>query len=227
MLEGCRRNGVEHLVFASSSSVYGANTALPFSVHQNVDHPVEPLRRLQEGERADGAHVRASLPPAGDRLALLHGVRSLGAAGHGIVPVHAQNSRRRADRRVQRGTPRARFHLHRRHRRGRACARPTESRRPTPTGAATIPSPATSNAPYRLYNIGNNNPVELMHFIACIEKALGRRGQEEFSAACNPATCRRRMPTSTRSWPTSGFKPATPIEDGIAQFIAWYRSYYG
>ena len=92
VLEGCRHNGVEHLVFASSSSVYGANTALPFSVHQNVDHPLSLYAASKKANELM-AHTYAHLYrlPV-DRLALLHGVRSLGAAGHGAVPIHPQNS---------------------------------------------------------------------------------------------------------------------------------------
>ncbi len=85
ILEGCRQSGVEHLVYASTSSVYGANTKMPFSVHQNVDHPLSTVRGDQEGQRADGAHLLASVWPADDGTALLHRVRTLGSARHGAV----------------------------------------------------------------------------------------------------------------------------------------------
>ena len=131
VLEGCRHNGVEHLVFASTSSVYGANTKMPFSVHQNVDHPLSLVRRDQEGQRADGAHLRHLYRLPMHRAALLHGLRSLGPAGHGAVPVHAQHPRGRADRRLQPRPPPARLHLRRRHRRGRGARAATASRRRT------------------------------------------------------------------------------------------------
>ncbi len=118
VLEGCRHHGVEHLVFASTSSVYGANTKMPFSVHQNVRPPALVLRRDQESERADGAHLRLALRPAGDGPALLHRLRPLGPAGHGAVPVHAEHPRRQADRRLQLRQPPPRLHLRRRHRGG-------------------------------------------------------------------------------------------------------------
>ena len=97
---------------------------------------------------------------------------------------------------------------------------------PDPDWSSDQPEPATSNAPYRIYNIGNNNPVELMHFIACIEKALGREAKKNF-LPLQPGDVPKTYANVDALVADVGFKPATPIEDGIARFIAWYRSYYG
>jgi nucleoside-diphosphate-sugar epimerase len=118
VLEGCRHHGVEHLVYASTSSVYGANTKMPFSVHQNVDHPLSFYAATKKANELM-AHVCAPVLAAGDRPAILHGIRAVGTAGHGAVPVHAQHPRGRADQRLQLRPPPSRLHLRRRHRRGR------------------------------------------------------------------------------------------------------------
>jgi UDP-glucuronate 4-epimerase len=97
---------------------------------------------------------------------------------------------------------------------------------PNPDWSGDDPDPATSNAPYRLYNIGNNNPVDLMHFIACIEKALGWEAKKNF-LPLQPGDVPETYANVDALVADVGFKPATPIEDGIAKFIAWYRSYYG
>jgi nucleoside-diphosphate-sugar epimerase len=108
VLEGCRHNDVEHLVYASSSSVYGANTTMPFSVHQNVDHPFD-----EEVERAHGAYVCEPLWSPGHGPAVLHGLRTLGAAGYGALPFHEKDSCWGADRRLQLRQAPARFHVYR------------------------------------------------------------------------------------------------------------------
>ena len=92
--------------------------------------------------------------------------------------------------------------------------------------SATAPDPATSNAPYRVYNIGNHQPVELLDFIEVLEAALGTQGRRRSCCRCSTATCRRPMPNveALRDW--VGFAPATPIEAGIGRFVAWYRDYY-
>jgi UDP-glucuronate 4-epimerase len=97
---------------------------------------------------------------------------------------------------------------------------------PNPDWSGDRPDAASSNAPYRLYNIGNNNPVELMHFIACIEKALGKEAKKNF-LPLQPGDVPKTYADVDALVADVGFKPATPIEDGIARFIAWYRSYYG
>jgi len=225
VLEGCRHNGVEHLVFASSSSVYGANTALPFSVHQNVDHPLSLYAASKKANELM-AHTYAHLyrlPVTGLRFFTVYGpwgrpdmalflfTRKILAGepidvfneGHHVrdftyIDDIVEGVLRTADRVAT----------------------------PDPDWSGEHPDPATSNAPYRLYNIGNNNPVDLMHFIACIEKALGREAKKNF-LPLQPGDVPKTYANVDALVADVGFKPATPIEDGIAKFIAWYRSYYG
>ena len=176
ILEGCRHSGVEHLVYASTSSVYGANTQMPFSVAPERRSSADPVRRHQEGQRADGAQLLDPVRPADHRIALLHRLRPVGPAGHGAVPVHQEHSRRQADRRVQPRPTHARLHLHRRHRRGghrraRPCRRPD-------AGGNPMRRIRDQPAPYRLYNIGSNRPVELVRYIELLEQSLGQKAQK-------------------------------------------------
>ena len=225
VLEGCRHNGVEHLVFASSSSVYGANTALPFSVHQNVDHPLSLYAASKKANELM-AHTYAHLyrlPVTGLRFFTVYGpwgrpdmalflfTRKI-LAGEPIDVFneghHARDFTYIDD--IVEGVLRTADRV----------------ATPNPDWSGDDPDPATSNAPYRLYNIGNNNPVDLMHFIACIEKALGREAKKNF-LPLQPGDVPKTYANVDALVADVGFKPATPIEDGIAKFIAWYRSYYG
>jgi len=225
VLEGCRHNGVEHLVFASSSSVYGANTALPFSVHQNVDHPLSLYAASKKANELM-AHTYAHLyrlPVTGLRFFTVYGpwgrpdmalflfTRKI-LAGEPIDVFneghHARDFTYIDD--IVEGVLRT----------------ADKVATPNPDWSGDDPDPATSNAPYRLYNIGNNNPVDLMHFIACIEKALGREAKKNF-LPLQPGDVPKTYANVDALVADVGFKPATPIEDGIAKFIAWYRSYYG
>ena len=225
VLEGCRHNGVEHLVFASSSSVYGANTALPFSVHQNVDHPLSLYAASKKANELM-AHTYAHLyrlPVTGLRFFTVYGpwgrpdmalflfTRKI-LAGEPIDVFneghHARDFTYIDD--IVEGVLRT----------------ADKVATPNPDWSGDHPDPATSNAPYRLYNIGNNNPVDLMHFIACIEKALGREAKKNF-LPLQPGDVPKTYANVDALVADVGFKPATPIEDGIAKFIAWYRSYYG
>jgi UDP-glucuronate 4-epimerase len=225
VLEGCRHNGVEHLVFASSSSVYGANTALPFSVHQNVDHPLSLYAASKKANELM-AHTYAHLyrlPVTGLRFFTVYGpwgrpdmalflfTRKI-LAGEPIDVFneghHARDFTYIDD--IVEGVLRT----------------ADKVATPNPDWSSDDPDPATSNAPYRLYNIGNNNPVDLMHFIACIEKALGREAKKNF-LPLQPGDVPKTYANVDALVADVGFKPATPIEEGIATFIAWYRSYYG
>ena len=225
VLEGCRHNGVEHLVFASSSSVYGANTALPFSVHQNVDHPLSLYAASKKANELM-AHTYAHLyrlPVTGLRFFTVYGpwgrpdmalflfTRKI-LAGEPIDVFneghHARDFTYIDD--IVEGVLRTADKV--------ATANPDWS--------GDHPDPAASDAPYRLYNIGNNNPVSLMHFIGCIEKALGREAKKNF-LPLQPGDVPKTYANVDALVADVGFKPATPIEDGIAKFIAWYRSYYG
>ena len=225
VLEGCRHYGVEHLVFASSSSVYGANTALPFSVHQNVDHPLSLYAASKKANELM-AHTYAHLyrmPTTGLRFFTVYGpwgrpdmalflfTRKI-LAGEPIDVFneghHARDFTYIDD--IVEGVVRVADKI----------------ATPDPNWNGKHPDPSTSNAPYRLYNIGNNNPVELMHFIACIEKAVGRKAKMNF-LPLQPGDVPKTYADVDALVADVGFKPATPIEDGIAKFVAWYRSYYG
>ena len=137
VLEGCRHNDAEHLVFASTSSVYGLNTNMPFSRAPRRRPSAVAVRVDQARQRAHGAQLRRAVQTTGDRPALLHRVRSLGPARHGAVPVHEEHPRGQAHRRVQPRPPQARLHLRRRHRRGRGARLRPRRARLTTSGAAT------------------------------------------------------------------------------------------
>jgi UDP-glucuronate 4-epimerase len=224
VLEGCRHNGVEHLVLASSSSVYGANTSLPFSVHQNVDHPLSlyaATKKANELMAHSYAHLYR-LPVAGLRFFTVYGpwgrpdmalflfTRKI-LAGEPIDVfnngAHARDFTYIDD--IVEGVVRT----------------ADKVAAPDPDWSGANPDPASSSAPYRLYNIGNNNPVELMHFIACLEKALGRKAKMNF-LSLQPGDVPKTYADVDALVADVGFKPATPIEDGIARFVEWYRSYY-
>ena len=183
VLEGCRHHGVEHLVFASTSSVYGANTTMPFSEHQSTDHPLTLVRGDQEGQRADGAQLCASVRHRQHRPALLHGLRPVGTPGHGAVPVHQA---------ILAGEPIQVFN-HGRHKRSftyiddivdgvvRALDH-VPARDDAWRGDA--PDPASSGvAPYRLYNIGSRESVELLRYIEVLEAVPGPQGDAGTAAA--------------------------------------------
>jgi UDP-glucuronate 4-epimerase len=225
VLEGCRHAGVEHLVFASSSSVYGANTMLPFSVHQNVDHPLSiyaASKKANELMAHSYAHL-FRLPVTGLRfftvygpwgrpdMALFKSTRNI-LAGEPIDVFnnghHARDFTYIDD--VVEGVLRTADRI----------------APPNPTWDSAHPDPATSSAPYRIYNIGNHHPVALMHFIGVLERALGREAKKNFlpmQPGDVPATCADVDDLVA----DVGFAPATPIEDGVARFVQWYRDYYG
>jgi hypothetical protein len=119
VLEGCRHNGVEHLVYASSSSVYGGNTRMPFSEHQNVDHPISLYAATKKGQRIDGAYLQPSFRASNHGPAILYGLRTMGTARHGAFPVYPRHTRRPADRCIQFRKNEARLYLRRRYCRGR------------------------------------------------------------------------------------------------------------
>jgi len=225
VLEACGHNGVEHVVFASSSSVYGANTTLPFSVHQNVDHPLSLYAASKKANELM-AHTYAHLyrlPTTGLRFFTAYGpwgrpdmalflfTRKI-LAGEPIDVFneghHARDFTYIDD--IVEGVVRI----------------ADQVATPDPNWSSRHPDPSTSNAPYRLYNIGNNNPVELMHFIGCIEKALGRKAKMNF-LPLQPGDVPETYANVDALVAAVDSKPATPIEVGIERFVAWYRSYYG
>lgn len=224
ILEGCRHHHVEHLVYASSSSVYGANTKMPFSVHDNVDHPVSLYAASKKANELM-AHTYSHLyrlPATGLRFFTVYGpwgrpdmalflfTRNI-LAGQPIDVYNYGKCRRDftyIDDIVE-GVLR------------------TLDRVPQPDleWSGDRPDSATSLAPYRLYNIGNNQPVELLRFIAVLEKCLGRTAEKNM-LPLQPGDVPETYADIDDLMRDVGFKPATPIETGIARFVEWYREYY-
>jgi len=224
ILEGCRHNGVQHLVYASSSSVYGANTRMPFSVHHNVDHPVSLYAATKKANELM-AHTYASLyklPCTGLRFFTVYGPwgrpdMALFLFTRAIlegkpIDVYNQGKMRRdftyIDDIVE------------------GVIRVTDlTPEPNPAWSGDQPDPGTSYAPYRIYNIGNNSPVELLRFIEVLEEKLGRkaiRNLMPIQPGDVPATCAD-VDDLMRD---AGFAPKTTIEEGISKFVEWYREYY-
>jgi UDP-glucuronate 4-epimerase len=224
VLEGCRHNGVEHLVFASTSSVYGANTKMPFTVHQNVDHPLSLYAATKKSNELM-AHAYASLyrlPVTGLRFFTVYGpfgrpdmalflfTKSM-LAGKPIDVFNYGHHKRDftfVDDIVE-GVVRAL---------DRVAA-------PNPEWSGADPDPATSQAPYRVYNIGNQRPIELMRYIEVLEQCLGRKAQKNL------------LPLQLGDVPDTwadvedlaadvGYRPSTPIEVGVKRFVDWYVDYY-
>ena len=225
ILEGCRHTGVEHLVLASSSSVYGANTAMPFNVHQNVDHPLSLYGASKKANELM-AHTYAHLyrlPVTALRFFTVYG-----PWGRPDMALFLFT------RKILSGEPIDVFN-NGNHARDftyiddivegvlRSADKVAE---PNGSWSGDQPDPATSAAPYRVYNIGNNNPVELMQFIACIEKAVGREAKKNF-LPIQPGDVPKTYANVDALVDDVGFKPSTPIEVGIPRFVEWYRSYFG
>jgi UDP-glucuronate 4-epimerase len=224
VLEGCRHAGVEHLVYASSSSVYGSNTTMPFSAHQNVDHPVSLYAASKKANELM-AHTYShlyGLPTTGLRFFTVYGPWGR--------PDMAMFLFTRA---ILAGEPIQVFN-HGRMRRDftyvddvvegvvRVLDRPA---RGDPSWRGDAPDPATSDAPYRLYDIGNHSPVELMHLIEVLERELGREAVKEF-VDMQPGDVPATFADVDDLMRDVGFAPDTPIEVGVARFVAWYREYY-
>ena len=224
ILEGCRHSAVQHLVYASSSSVYGGNTKMPFSEHDSVDHPVSMYAATKKANELM-AHTYShlfGLPTTGLRFFTVYGPwgrpdmalflftkailegKPIDVFNHGQM----QRDFTFVDDIVE-GVIRVL---------DRVSA-------PNPGYRAEQPDPGTSSAPFRVFNIGNHNPVPLMDFIACIEDALGMKAQKNLMPLQDgdvPATYAD--VDALRDW--VGFTPATDIRTGIARFVAWYRDYY-
>jgi UDP-glucuronate 4-epimerase len=224
ILEGCRHNGVEHLVYASTSSVYGANTKMPFSVHQNVDHPLSfyaATKKANELMAHTYAHLY-KLPTTGLRFFTVYG--PWGRPDMALF-LFTKN--------ILEGKPIDVFNYGN-HRRDftfvddiaqgvvRSMDRIASG---NPDWNSDEPDPASSKGPYRLYNIGNNAPVELMKYIECIENCLGKKAEKNL------------LPLQQGDVPDTfadvedlvrdvGYKPATPVEEGVRRFVDWYVGYY-
>lgn len=224
ILEGCRHHHIKHLVFASSSSVYGANTRMPFSVHDNVDHPLSLYAATKKANELM-AHSYAALyglPCTGLRFFTVYG-----PWGRPDMALFLFT------RAILEGRPIDVFNEGRMERDFTYIDDIVEGvarimdRVPTPDDAwrGDHPDPSSSFSPYRLYNIGNNQPVALMEFITLLEGHLGRKARKNFlpmQAGDVPATFADVNALAT----AIGFKPKTPIAEGIGRFVAWYRDYY-
>ena len=224
ILEGCRHNGVEHLVYASSSSVYGANTEMPFSVHHNVDHPLSLYAASKKANELM-AHTYSHLyrlPTTGLRFFTVYGpwgrpdmalfkfTKAI-LAGEPIKVFNQGNHRRDftyIDDIVE-GVV-------------RVLDRPA---RANPDWSGGDPDPGTSTAPWAVYNIGNNNPVNLMDFICAIEAALGRTARKEF-LELQPGDVPDTYADVDDLVREVDYRPSTPVKEGIRRFIDWYREYF-
>ncbi len=225
ILEGCRHAGVEHLVYASSSSVYGGNTKMPFSEQDSVDHPVSLYAATKKANELM-AHTYShlyGLPTTGLRFFTVYGPwgrpdMALFLFAKAILegrPIDVFNH----------GNMRRDFTYIDDIAEGviRTCDRPPS---PNSTFDKDQPDPATSWAPYRVFNIGNHQPVELMTYIETLESALGKTAQKNFLPLQDgdvPAT----FADTEALQAATGFAPATSVETGIGRFVKWYRSYYG
>jgi len=224
ILEGCRHHGVGHLVFASSSSVYGANTAMPFSIHHNVDHPVSLYAATKKANELM-AHAYSHLYG----LACT-GLRFFTVYGPWGRPDMALFIFTKA---ILEGRPIQLFNHGRMQRDFTYIDDIIEGvvrvmgRLPAPNAdwSGAAPDPGTSYAPYRLYNIGNNQPVSLTTFVEAIEKALGRQAVKEL-LDMQPGDVPATYADVDDLARDVGFKPSTPLETGIARFVEWYRDYY-
>lgn len=224
VLEGCRRNGVEHLVYASSSSVYGANTRTPFRVEDNVDHPVSlyaATKKANEGMAHSYSHLYG-LPTTGLRFFTVYGPWGRPDMAPMIFT-----------RKILAGEPIEVFNEGR-HERDftyvddivEGVVRVLDNVAATdPAWSSDEPGPATSSAPWRLYNIGNSDPVPLMQFIATIEQALGRKAVMEMKPR-QPGDVLRTAADVSALEAAVGFRPHTPLADGIGRMVRWYRDFY-
>jgi len=224
VLEGCRHNSVQHLVFASTSSVYGANTTMPFSVHHNVDHPLSLYAATKKSNELM-AHTYATLyglPITGLRFFTVYGpfgrpdmalflfTKAI-LAGKPIDVFNYGHHRRDFTyvEDIVQGVVRAMDRV----------------AQPNPQWNSAAPDPATSKAPYRIYNIGNQRPVELMRYIEVLEECLGRKAEKNL------------LPLQLGDVPDTwadvedlvtdvGYRPSTPVEVGVRRFVDWYLEYY-
>jgi UDP-glucuronate 4-epimerase len=224
ILEGCRHNKVEHLAYASSSSVYGANTKMPFSIHDNIDHPVSLYAATKKANELM-AHTYSHLyrlPTTGLRFFTVYG--PWGRPDMSLFMF---------TRSILEGKPIDVFNYGN-HRRDftyiddivegviRVIDKPAEA---NSSWSSDDPDPGTSQAPYRIYNIGNNNPVHLLTFIETLEKCLGKEAIKNF-LPLQPGDVPDTYADVSDLVNDLGYRPATPLENGIANFVAWYKDFY-
>ena len=224
VLEGCRHNGCKHLVFASSSSVYGANTKLPFSVHDNVDHPISLYAASKKANELM-AHAYSHLyriPATGLRFFTVYGPWGRPDMAMFIFA-----------KAILAGEPIGLFN-HGKMRRdftyiddvSQAVVRVMD-RAPQgqPDFDGSMPDPSTSRAPWRIYNIGNNRPEQLTHVVSLLEKEFGRIAQKDM-LPMQPGDVEATFADVADLERDIGFRPATTIEQGIARFAKWFREYH-
>jgi UDP-glucuronate 4-epimerase len=224
ILEGCRHNGISHLVYASSSSVYGGNTSMPFSEHDNIDHPVSLYAATKKANELM-AHTYSHLygvPTTGLRFFTVYGPwgrpdMALFLFAKAIlqgeaIPVFNNGQMVRdftyIDDIVE-GVI-------------RVLDKPAI---PNANFDASLPDPATAAVPYRVFNIGNGNPTPLMDYIAALETALGIEANKEF-LPMQPGDVPATSADTRELGEWVGFQPNTPVTHGVAKFVAWYRDFY-
>ena len=224
LLEGCRHGGVKHFVYASSSSVYGGNTKMPFSEHDSVDHPVSLYAATKKANELM-AHTYASLygmPVTGLRFFTVYG-----PWGRPDMALFLFT------RNILEGKPIDVFNYGK-HRRdftyiddivGGVVAALDHVATPNAGWDSDAPDPATSPAPYRLYNIGNAQPVDLMHYIAVLEERLGRKAEKNL-LPLQPGDVPDTWADVEDLARDVGYRPATPVETGVARFVDWYLDYH-
>jgi UDP-glucuronate 4-epimerase len=224
ILEGCRHNGVKHLVYASSSSVYGANTSTPFSVHDNIDHPISLYAASKKANELM-AHTYShlyNLPTTGLRFFTVYGPwgrpdMAMFLFTDAILSGKPINVFNNGDMRrdftyvddIVEGIVRVSDNI------------PTGN----PDWSGANPDPASSAAPYKVYNIGNNQPVELMYLIEVLEECWGRKAEKNF-LPMQPGDVGNTYADVDALIEDVDFKPATPIEVGVGRFVDWYREYH-
>ena len=224
LLEGCRHNKVEHLVYASSSSVYGSNTKMPFSVHDNVDHPVSLYAATKKASELI-AHTYSHLyrlPTTGLRFFTVYG------------PWDRPDMALQKFTRAMVAGEKIQIYNYGKHRRDftyiddivegivRVLDKPAQ---PNPDWDGNNPDPASSSAPWRIYNIGNNNPVELLDYITALENSLGIEADKEL-LPLQPGDVPDTYADVTDLINAFDYKPSMTVEEGVANFAKWYKSYH-
>jgi UDP-glucuronate 4-epimerase len=225
VLEGCRHGGCRHLLYASSSSVYGANTRLPFRTSDNVDHPLNLYGATKKANELM-AHAYAqlfALPATGLRFFTVYGpwgrpdmaIWLFTAAIMAGKPIRLFNSgKMRRDFTYIDDVTEAVVRL------------VTMPPQPDPAWSGEHPDPATSRAPWRIYNIGNSRPLELLDVVSTIEAAVGRPAVREL-LPMQPGDALETYADCTDLERAVGFRPGTPIKDGVGHFVEWFRSFHG
>jgi len=224
ILEGCRHNNINHLVYASSSSVYGSNTGMPLSVHDNVDHPMSLYAATKKSNELM-AHAYSNLfglPTTGLRFFTVYGpwgrpdmalfLFTKAILAGEKLPVFNYGKHTRdftyIDDIVE-GVTRTL----------------DKDAKPNTTYDSGQPDPGTSSVPWRVYNIGGGNPVDLLKYISCIEKSLGKKADLEL-LPLQPGDIPDTEADARALMEDAGYQPNTPVEDGISKFVEWYREYY-